>query len=157
MNRIAILFFVIALLSTNVRANWSQENINQITKEIQKNIPDWTAEKSIDILNKSESFGHYTKAIPTDKGIIRIEIVGETILINGKDISGNLGSKITHGNNSPIIGDVKDSQVAIGEQATAKKETKILKINLYLSIAFTVSFITNIYLGVKLKFKKKKS
>ena len=52
-----------------------------------------------------------TKLRTDDGRLIPIEVMGESILINGKDISGNLGSKTTQGANSPIIEDVTGSQI----------------------------------------------
>ena len=46
-------------------------------------------------------------------GNMVIILSGETILFNGIDITGNLGSKATYGDYSPII-DIKDSKVNLG-------------------------------------------
>lgn len=39
---------------------------------------------------------------------------GDTVLLNGKDVTGNLGSKIAHGDHSPIIEDIQNSQITTG-------------------------------------------
>jgi len=160
MKKIALSPLLILLLVLLVSANWTQEEMNQITNEIQKSIDSWTIEDTAQMLHEAQSSGEYLQTVLTDKGMVSIKIMGETILLNGKDISGNLGSKITHGDNSPIIEDVKDSQIAIGDKAEIRDDTKTTNINLNItlvfSIALSLSFIFNIYLFFSRRKVKKK-
>ena len=149
-----MLFILFALvIIPNVKADW---NVEKITKEMQGNIDDWTIDDTLQILEKARA-GLYSETRGTYKGKVIIQITGETFLLNGKDISGNLGSKITHGDNSPIIEDIEDSQIAIGNQAKASEKNTNFNLNIVLSFAFTISFAFNIYFYKKLKYLTNKS
>ncbi len=157
-------FFIFLILCspTLLKASWTQEEIETITSEIQKKLPSWKTEETVEILKESESRGgQYIDARQTDEGRISIKIMGKTVLLDGKDITGNLGSKITHGNNSPIIENVDNSEIAVGDQATAYKETKKTSINLSLILAISfylyipISVVIYIILFRKLKKQRR--
>jgi hypothetical protein len=157
-----IFFIFLALCFPNLlEAEWTQEIVEAATLEIQKTSPSWTIEETIAILKEYEGPEPSIQTIGRKEGKFNITLNGETILINGKDITGNLGSKITHGDNSPIFENVDNSQIAVGEKATASKETKKTSINLAfifaisLSIPLSVSFVFNIILLKKLKKERK--
>src|SRR5262249_35246829 len=89
-----------------------------------------------------------TGTITTDSGaLLPAMLTGESLLINGKDISGNLGSKTTHGANSPIIENIRDSQIAAGEGNSVIKDSPSTRtVNISLSLALSVSVALNLYL-----------
>lgn len=109
-----LIILLILLVPFSVKAEWTDDKVSAITESIQKKYSSWTSKDTKDMLERASHAGHSYNPIITDKGMIRIEIIGETVLLDGKDISGNLGSKTTYGPNSPIVENVKDSQIAIG-------------------------------------------
>ena len=150
----------------------TEQKIETITRELQKYKSSWTIQETTKLLRDAQNVAMDIHVLTDDTGKIRKLTVlgGETVMIDGKDISGNLGSKTTHGNNSPIIEDVKDSQIAIGDHAKANNEeitdsqvakgdknilSKKFEINfklfVTLSIAFTLSLAFNIYTFRKIK------
>ncbi len=64
----------------------------------------WTYETSLSVIIKAKEFFNY---LDTGSGV-GINIIGDTILVEGRDITGTLGAKTTYGPNSPI-GDVSNS------------------------------------------------
>jgi hypothetical protein len=163
LKKICVFIFLLLCFPTLLKASWTQEEIETITSEIQKKLPFWKIEETVEILKTSESRGgKFIDSRQNDEGKkIIIEIMGKTILLDGKDITGNLGSKITHGNYSPILENIDNSPIAVGDQAIATKETKKTNINIAfifaisLSIPLSVSFVFNIILFRKLKKKRK--
>ena len=91
-----------------------------------------------------------------DGRLIPIEVMGESILINGKDISGNLGSKSTQGANSPIIEDVTGSQITTGNSSPISRQSNYT-ISISLSLALSVSLVANLYLLKKMREQKSTS
>lgn len=77
---------------------------------------------------------------------IPVEVFGGSILVNGKDLSGNLGSRTTYGSNSPIVEDVRNSQITTGSGSPITQTTSSYSINISLSIALSLSVILNLYL-----------
>jgi hypothetical protein len=150
---------LIFLSPSLVKSELSEEKIKKITQELQKELPNWTENDTTNLLQEAKS-GEISRTIMTDpdKGATSIKVIGETILLNGKDITGNLGSKTTHGNYSPIIEEVNNSQIAIGSQNKLRNETKNtnVSLNIFLSIAFPISFASNIFFVVKLLKARKK-
>ncbi len=71
-------------------------------------------------------------------------------MLNGIDISGNLGSKTTHGDNSPIIEDVQNSQITTGAKSPIQKDVESTSFNITftLSLALSLSLVLNIALAV---------
>lgn len=110
--------FVIYLLGGT---SMSYDNIlcERLTAEMGKYLDDWTEQKSILLLKEAEMSDELTKpfgVFPTN--IVSVKTIGrgKVILINGKDISGNLGSKITHGDKSHIIDNISNSEINIDTQ-----------------------------------------
>jgi len=163
LKKICVLIFLLLCFPTLLKASWTQEEIETITSEIQKKLPFWKIEETVEILKISESRGgKFIDSRQNEEGKkIIIEIMGKTILLDGKDITGNLGSKITHGNYSPILENIDNSPIAVGDQAIATKETKKTNINLSftLSIAFClyVPISIVIYIILLRKLKKERS
>ncbi|MBN1694661.1 hypothetical protein JW879_04565 [candidate division WOR-3 bacterium] len=157
MKKTYVFIFLLLCFPTFLRAEWTQEEIETITSEIRKKLPSWKIEATAEILKESEGSGEHIEKIKTNEGEISIKIMGKTVLLDGKDISGNLGSKITYGDNSPIMEDVDNSQIAVGDQATAKKTSinLFLILAISLSIPLSVSFVFNIILLKKLKKERK--
>jgi hypothetical protein len=141
-------FFVLALIafSSSAFADADPRLVQRLTEEISSYDKKWTDKESREMLIEADHIGHLTEVISTDKGIARIEIMGSTILINGKDITGNLGSKTTHGPNSPIIEDVRNSQVTTGDKSPITQKKSNYTINFSLSIALSLSVVLNLYL-----------
>lgn len=111
---VLILFF-----PSIVRAFLTEDQKSKFTEEIQKHNSKWTVEQTNKILEKMRNSSSYTHVL--QNGTL-IERKGGTVLVDGKDITGNLGSKTTYGRNSPIIGDIEDSQVAIGDESRIEKD-----------------------------------
>lgn len=167
-----------------VQAEWTEVKINHITREIRKIDASWTTQKTVEHLNRASNAGIYSAALNTAKGVLfRIVITGESVLLDGRDISGNLGSKTTHGDNSPIIENVensqivtgnkssigsnnnkitavkniKNSQVSIGDNSTVAKNTSSkVSLNISLYLGFSLSVILNLYFIFIRKRKKNK-
>jgi hypothetical protein len=85
-----------------------------------------------------------------DGRLIPIEVLGESILVDGKDMSGNLGSKTTHGANSPIIEDVNGSQITTGNSSPISRQSNYT-ISISLSLALSASLVANLYLLKKMR------
>lgn len=168
-------FIAIFSFPLSTRAQSAEQKIENITTELQKYKSSWTTQKTIRLLQDAQNVMMDVRVLIDDTGKTRKLTVlgGETVMVDGQDISGNLGSKTTHGDNSPIIEDVKDSQIAIGGHSKAHEEIidsqvvrgdknllsrKIeINFNLFvtLSIAFTFSLGFNIYTFFTRKSRKK--
>jgi hypothetical protein len=150
-----LLLFVFALPASAVE--WSAEKQQSVTEFMQQYRRDWTAQ---DTVNLSHGKVPHTTAtvfiegrplnlrLKADDGrLIPVEVLGQSILVDGKDLSGNLGSKTTHGSNSPIIENVSGSQIATGPGSAAMKDSSAsVSVNISLSIALSVSVALNLYL-----------
>lgn len=99
---IAVLVTAMFCLPVLASGEWRGDTVNNVTVYMQTCFKAWTEQDSLKMLEESTHSGEYSTMVVGEK-TCRVKIVGETVLINGKDISGNLGSKTTYGNNSPII------------------------------------------------------
>ena len=142
--------------------SWEQEELNNLTVELKKYDNTWDYWKTIALLTEAGHARNYMGSI----GNVGMTIFdGKTIIVNGKDITGNLGNKTTYGANSPIIENIKDSQVAIGEKPVVsvgnkKIETNIaIKIltNIHYSISITIALTFSIAYNIILWIKSKKT
>ena len=139
-------------------ADWSDDKKAIITEYMQQYRRDWT-------LADTDLMSHGTiphtqasvfvegrplnqKLIADDGRRVPVEVFGQSVLVDGKDLSGNLGSRTTHGANSPIIENVTGGQIAAGQGNTIAKDTTTssVSINVSLSIALSVSVGLNLYL-----------
>lgn len=160
MRNLAIFAMILAVLLSPIlaAAEWTQQQVQDLTTEFRKYKQNWTIQQTEDILKKSKNVGTFQTGIRADNGnLVGIEIKGNTVLLNGKDITGNLGSKTTYGDNSPIIEDIQNSQITTGDKSPIQKDVariKTFNISISLSIALTVSVIFNISLYRKLKKQK---
>jgi hypothetical protein len=129
-------------------AEINEAKIKRITENLQEYRRDWTVQDTRSLLNGAS--GHamqFTSIVGDDGKEVKITISADTVLVAGKDISGNLGSKTTFGANSPIIEDVRNSQIATGEKSSVSTPRNTnYSINISLSIALTVSIALNAYL-----------
>jgi len=92
--------------------------------------------------------------LKTDDGrLIPVSVIGESILVDGKDLSGNLGSKTTNGDNSPIIEDVSGSQITTGNSSPISRQSNYT-ISISLSLALSASIAANLYLLRRMKTQK---
>jgi hypothetical protein len=165
---------------SSANAEWNEDKINHITNEINKTGFQWSREQTEWHLRQAQNVGNYFVNFVTPEGSVSLRIEGETFLLNGKDMSGNLGSKTTHGNNSPIIENVQNSlittgknspidsrkeltnevsgeiQVNIGDDNSIVNKTNNfnLTLKITLSIALSLSLLFNFYLVRKIKNKK---
>ena len=137
---------------------WTVEKKRAITEYMHEIRRDWTAEDTE--LLATGQIPHAESAarvyiggkpvqpfITADDGRrVPIEVIGESVLINGKDISGNLGSKTTYGSNSPIVEDIRNSQITTGSASPLAKDSGTsYSINISLSVALTASVAGNLY------------
>lgn len=135
-----ILLFPIIVIA---EGNWTEEKIASVTEAIQAAMPSWTTQQTRDLLEASKFSGANTQTILTDNGVTKLEVHGETILLNGKDITGNLGSKITNGPNSPIFGDINGSQIATGPNSRASSDS--FDFSFALNVALSLSLAASLY------------
>jgi hypothetical protein len=147
-------------------AEWTEEKKKAVTEYMQQYRRDWTFQDTELLLKGKVPYaaeaGVFVNGRPIDMGIrtddgrrIPIEVFGESILVDGKDVSGNLGSKTTYGSHSPIIEDVRNSQITTGNSSPVSKDTHFgLTINLSLSIALSLSFVLNLYLLRKIRSRE---
>lgn len=152
-------------------ADWTDEKKIAVTEYMRDFRHEWTGEDTEQLVRGAWQNIKYLEAhviisgrpadlkfFADDGQRIPVELFGDTILVGGKDISGNLGSKTTHGANSPIIENVQNSQLATGERSVISTDTNInLSITLSLSIALTASVVMNLYLLRKRRSKKRHS
>jgi hypothetical protein len=129
MKKLIYPFLLILLCTQFVKAEWNDEKIVRVTKEIQKTLQNWNIEDTIQLINDTK--GKNTSNIMKFRGgePVKFQVMGETILLNGRDVSGTLGKKETHGDYSPIIENVEDSKIAIGPKAKIIEESKNTKID----------------------------
>ena len=78
-----------------------------LTEAINKTNPKWTYDESLRLIQDARGSGTRFITVSTDNGTYSISIMGDTILLNGKDITGsfltNVTNVTTYGNNSPAI------------------------------------------------------
>lgn len=145
-------------------AQWPEAKKQAITEYMQQYRLDWTpqdtellaqgkvpphAEADVFINNRPVNL-----RIRADDGrLIPIEVLGESLLVNGKDISGNLGSKTTHGANSPIIEDVRGSQISTGNRSPITGPSNYT-VSISLSVALSVSLGLNLYFLKKMRQRR---
>ncbi|TKJ33519.1 MAG: hypothetical protein CEE38_20375 [Planctomycetes bacterium B3_Pla] len=129
---------------------WTEEKIQALTARFQEYNSTWTRQDTTKLLRSSQDVNTKYEQFKDNSGHTRKITVmgGMTVLVDGKDITGNLGSKTTHGNNSPIIEDVQDSQITTGDESPINKNVTSsisFKISVSLSIALTLSLLVNFY------------
>ena len=151
--------------------DWTDEKKSAVTEYMRDFCHEWTGEDTEQLVRGAwKNIKHLEATViisdrPTDLKLVAddgqrvpVELFGDSILVGGKDISGNLGSKTTHGANSPIIENVRNSQLATGERSTILKDTDInFSITLSLSIALSASLGLNLYLLRKIRSKRRHS
>jgi len=118
---VTVIFFGVLILGGNaVMANdYSDAFVQKLTSLLQSYDPSYTEEKIAILMEMSKKSGDTTLFVKDKTGNYggngaRVLIMGETIIVNGKDITGNLGSKTTYGDYSPIIDNIDSSTVIIG-------------------------------------------
>ena len=128
------------------RAEIAEEKMDAITEAIQARLPQWKKNDTEILLEKARHSGEVSYVSRQGNGeTVRIKVIGETILLDGEDISGKLGNKVTYGDNSPIIGPTKNSDFTTGQNSPLIKTS--LYIDLYIEMAkigFPICFILNI-------------
>jgi len=137
-------------------AEWSDAKKSAVTEFMQQYRRNWTLQ---DTESLSKGNVPYTEATvfvegrPTNLRLkaddgrrIPIEVFGESILVDGKDLSGNLGSKTTYGTNSPIVENVRNSQITTGASSPISRSNSSYTISISLSLALSVSIVLNLYL-----------
>jgi NADH:ubiquinone oxidoreductase subunit len=158
-----ILFAMLAQFSVASMgwAAWTPERLDAATEYMQHYRKSWTrADTDALVANGPDHAvstpGSVTGSIDDDNWRrVPVVVTGDSILVNGKDISGNLGSKTTHGTNSPIIENVRDSQVATGQGSSATNNTTSnVTVNVSLSIALSFSVVLNLYLLLRLRRRR---
>ncbi len=145
---ISTLFFSQSLL-----AAWTKDRLETATEYMKQYRKDWSLVDTNHLIEEGPErgvnlAGNKSGFVTADNGDrISVIVTGESVLVNGKDISGNLGSKTTYGSNSPIVENIRDSQVAAGEKNSITKDsTSTLSVNVSLSVALSVSVALNLYL-----------
>lgn len=97
MKRIFIAIFII-IFSMPAYAAWDEATVETLTQKIRECVPDWNVRKTLEFLKEKESTiagdARYPFGVFPDCGVF-IQIMGDTILVDGKDITGNLGNKNT--------------------------------------------------------------
>ena len=155
---VVLLCLLLFGITTAHAAGWTEEKKKAITDYMHEIRRDWTAQDTEllatgKIPHAESASNVYIGGKPVqplltadDGRRIPIEVIGESVLINGKDISGNLGSKTTYGSNSPIIEDIRNSQITTGNASPLSKDSGTsYSINISLSVALTVSVAANLY------------
>lgn len=74
---------------------YTQEEFKKIYEKAIEIYPQLEKARLWEMYVNAQSAGMYVSPIATEQGIMRIKIEGDTILLNGKDITGNLGKNIT--------------------------------------------------------------
>lgn len=141
---------LIFLMSAFLFAELSDEKIKIITQRIQEECNSWTQEETLEFISTP---GPKDLVFGGDKGVVQLKKMGDTILLNGKDITGNLGSKTTYGDKSPIIETKDNSLVTTGDRSPISQ--KITVYNFFIHMTLSVSLVLNFYLFYKLKRKNK--
>ena len=114
------LFFVILggiLLGSSVaQAEWTDQKVQALTERLQKYKSSWTVQRTVRLLQRAQTSAMDVSVLIDDSGSKHKLTVfnGEIVMVDGEDVSENLARKITHGDNSPIIEDVHDSQITTG-------------------------------------------
>jgi len=106
-----LLFGLLQFGNSLCRADLSPEEVSRVTTEIQKFEPKWTDKQT----QEATSRGRNGLAMSA-YGSFRLKVEGDTVWVNGKQITGNLGTNITY-KNSPTIVNPQNSQFAIGDNA----------------------------------------
>jgi hypothetical protein len=133
----------IAMVSLlQLAANWTPAETDQITTRIQQQIPNWTREHTVSLARDSDRKGVRMELVYGHM----FQVMGNTVLLDGKDVSGNLGSNTTYGDNSPIIEGAIGSQIAVGDGARAEETNITLLPTLSISLAATLGVTATIYL-----------
>ena len=151
--------------AVSANAQWTDAKKQAVTDYMHQFRQDWTLDDTELLLEGKVPHGAEANVfinnrpsnmrLKADDGrSIPIEVFGESILLNGKDISGNLGSKITHGANSPIIEDVNNSQISTGDKSPITQRNPVYAISISLSLALSLSVVANLYLLKKMRDRK---
>ena len=131
------------------------DQIAKLTQAIQQQVPSWSQGQTVKLLEEASRGGQSSILISSDTGAVRIEVIGDTVLLNGKDITGNLGSKTTYGNQSPIIENSTNSNIIVGDKNSVTQQKKSsYRFSITTSLALTVSLgVTAYYLYQRRKRK----
>jgi hypothetical protein len=166
MTQLLQVFLVVLFLmgASHSEAKWAPDKIEGATTYIKQYRADWTVKDTTQLidgtLDKRDvmivNYGMKAGTTPTsvvatitadDKTNFSVMITGESMLVNGKDVTGNLGSKTTYGSNSPIIEGNQNSQIAAGSQTSVQKDvSSSYTLNISLSVALSVSVALNLYM-----------
>jgi hypothetical protein len=158
------------LIAHEAHATWSSEKTNQATEYLRQYRKDWSLSDTVAFLSgdgtnkttgavnmggSANEGGTTTVTLHADDGrSVSLLATGQSLLVDGKDVTGTLGNKTTYGSNSPIIEDVKDSQIAAGEKNKAGRDsTTNYSLTISLSLALSLSVILNLYQLRKAKGK----
>jgi hypothetical protein len=161
----AIPALVCGILSVHITtaADWPEEKKRVVTEQMQKCRREWSfhdtelmsqgnvphAEADVFVNNRPINL-----RLRCDDGqLVPVEVFGDSVLVNGKDLSGNLGSKTTHGANSPIIEDISNSQIATGDKSSINQQ-RSYTISISLSVALSLSVVFNLYFLLRLRKRK---
>lgn len=150
MNHSKIVFLTFMFFSSMAYAALTDLQKSTITRMLKTKIPDWSEEKTNDMLNQAKNAGDFTAVYG---GGTKIKIMGDTVFIDGKDVTGTLGSKNTYGDNSPIVENNTDSHIATGPNAKIENSVN-LKIVFPLSLSLVGSIGLNFYQWKKRRKKK---
>ena len=161
MKKMLLILFVLFACSSIVLANLTKVEMKNLTQTIQEYKRSWTMENTQKIMQAANNSGEVSYVARADDGsVLRIKILGDTVLINGKDVTGNLGSKVTHGDNSPIIDNIRNSQVATGDGSSIVKEENISHSWITVgkvSFVLSLSVLLNVYLACRCIRGRRKS
>jgi hypothetical protein len=142
-------------------AEWSAEKKNAVTEYMQQYRRDWTLQDTEALSRGNVPYAEATVFVEgrpvnlrlkaDDGRQIPVEVFGGSILVDGKDLSGNLGSKTTYGSNSPIVEDVRNSQITTGAGSPITQTKSSYTISISLSLALSLSVVLNLYLWRRMR------
>lgn len=141
-----IVVFILTFIAIDSNAEPNNELVLKITEVMKAKIPSWSEKDTLKYLSVAKNSGDYQAVFSIENGkMVRLKIMGDTVLIDGKDISGNLGNKTTHGSNSPII------ETPINSPFTTGNNSPQIESLLYINIA-KIGFPLSIALNFLLVF-----
>lgn len=110
------------LLAARCTRAWTAEEIQEIDAALQARVPGWTRTHTDSLVTRSKQSAILDASLVIGPNSPKVLVIsGETILVNGEDITSKLGKKIEQRDNTVAVTDDHDTVNQAGRDAIANQ------------------------------------